>query len=88
MINLAAAYSREIDGEILTLSASGWTYGRTFVLYDNETESMWFHLQGDDGMTSISGVYADRRLPELESTVSSWRKWKTNFPDSGFLKYP
>ncbi len=51
MINLAAVYSREIDGEILTLSASGWTYGRIFVLYDYETESMWFHLQGDDGLT-------------------------------------
>ena len=39
-------YSREIDGEILTLSAGGWTYGRTFVLFDYETESLWYHLQG------------------------------------------
>jgi len=81
-------YSREIDGEILTLSASGWTYRRTFVLYDYETESMWYHLQGDDGLTCISGVYADRRLPELKSTVSRWSKWKADFPDSEFLKYP
>jgi hypothetical protein len=40
-------YSREIDGKILTLTASGWTYGdnpsiSTFVLVDKETESLWF----------------------------------------------
>ena len=58
-------YSREIDGEILTLSASGWTYNNTFVLFDYETESLWYHLEGTDGLTSISGVYADRFLPEL-----------------------
>jgi hypothetical protein len=34
-------YSREIDGKTLTLSASGWTYDRLFVLYDYETESIW-----------------------------------------------
>lgn len=40
-------YSREIDGEVLTLAASGWTYGQnasrsTFVLADKETRSLWF----------------------------------------------
>ncbi len=81
-------YSREIDGEILTLSASGWTYRRTFVLFDYETESMWYHLQGDDGLTCISGFYADRKLPELESSLTRWNLWKAEFPDSEFLKYP
>ena len=44
---MAVVYSREIDGKILTLAASGWTYGEaaflsTFVLVDKETESLWF----------------------------------------------
>jgi len=44
---LAVVYSRQIDGNILTLAPSGWTYGRfadssTFVLVDKETESLWF----------------------------------------------
>ena len=80
-------YSREIDGKILTLSASGWTYRRTFVLFDYETESLWYHLQGEDGLTCISGVYADRKLPELESTLTRWNLWWLDFPDSEFLKY-
>ena len=40
-------YSRQIDGSIITLTPSGWTYGEdplrsTFVLMDKETESIWF----------------------------------------------
>ena len=81
-------YSREIDGEILTLSASGWTYDNTFVLFDYETESMWYHLPDDDGLTCISGTYADRKLPELTSVLTRWNRWKADFPDSKFLKYP
>ena len=81
-------YSREIDGEILTLSASGWTYRDTFVLFDYETESMWYHLDGDDALTCVSGPYADRRLPELESTFTRWSRWKADFLDSRLLKYP
>ncbi len=80
-------YSREIDGEILTLSASGWTYRNTFVLFDYETESLWYHLEGTDGLTGISGVYADRFLPEFESTATRWNLWVGQHPDSGILKY-
>jgi hypothetical protein len=44
---LAVVYSRQIDGNIITLAPSGWTYGQnpfqsTFVLMDKETESLWF----------------------------------------------
>lgn len=81
-------YSREIDGNVLTLSASGWTYRSTFVLYDYETESMWYHLPGEDGLTGISGFYADRKLSEFESTVTRWSTWWNNHPTSKFLRYP
>ena len=63
-MNLTAVYSREIQGEVLTLSASGWTYNNTFVLYDYETESLWYHMPGESGLTCISGFYADNHLFE------------------------
>ena len=81
-------YSREIDGEILTLSASGWTYRSTFVLYDYETESLWYHLPGEDGLTGIGGTYADRKLTELQSVLTRWNLWKEEFPDSKVLTIP
>ena len=79
-------YSREIDGVVLTLSASGWTYQNTFVLFDYETESMWYHLPGDTGMTGISGFYKDRRLEELESVHTRWEDWFNEHPNSGYLE--
>lgn len=81
-------YSREIDGEILTLSASGWTYRNTFVLFDYETESLWYHLEGRDGLTCISGTYADRELEEFPSTLARWFDWVNDHPQSQYLKYP
>ncbi len=80
-------YSREIDGQILTISASGWTYDWTFVLYDYETESLWYHMPGEDGLTCISGTYADRKLEEFQSTQTRWSNWLAENPDSKFLKY-
>ena len=81
-------YSREIDGKILTLSASGWTYRSTFVLYDYETKSMWYHLEGNNSLTGITGVYADQKLSEFESTFTRWNQWKAMHPDTKILKYP
>lgn len=80
-------YSREIDDQVLTLSASGWTYRNTFVLFDYETESMWYHLEGEEGLTGISGQYADRKLAEFESTYTRWNNWVKMHPDTGILKY-
>jgi hypothetical protein len=78
-------YSREIQGHVLTLSASGWTYKNTFVLYDYETESLWYHMPGESGLTCISGFYADRRLPEFESKQLRWSNWVASYPDTKIL---
>ena len=82
---LAAVYSREIDGRTLTFSASGWTYDYTFILYDRETESLWYHLPGENALTCVNGFYADRRLEELPSTFTRWNQWYAENPTSTFL---
>jgi hypothetical protein len=79
-------YSREIDGQVLTLSASGWTYKSTFVLYDYETESLWYHLSGESGLTCISGEFADRKLVEYNSVQTRWSDWVSTNPGSQILK--
>ena len=80
-------YSREIDGRTLTLAPSGWTYRRTFVLYDKETDTLWYPAEGK-GLTGISGYYKDRVLPELDSTRTTWERWKEEHPDTKFMRYP
>ena len=79
-------YSRNTYGDILTLSASGWTYDNTFVLFDYETESLWYHLEGTVGLTCISGFYADRILQEYSSSLGRWIYWLEQHPLSWFLK--
>jgi len=81
-------YSRVIDGQILTLSASGWTYDYTFVLYDHQTESLWYHLAGETGLTCVSGFYQDRKLEERTAVKTRWSNWSADHPDSKIMKYP
>ena len=79
-------YSRAIDGEVLTLSASGWTYDRLFVLYDYETESIWYHLSGTNALTCIAGPHEGRELPEVVSVVGPWNGWRASFPETKILQ--
>ena len=81
-------YSREIDGRTLTLAPSGWTYRRTFVLYDYETGTLWYPLSGTRGLTGIAGPHQDRFLPELRSTRTYWSEWRQAHPDTKFMHYP
>jgi hypothetical protein len=76
-------YSREIDGRTLSLVPSGWTYERTFVLYDRETGSLWYPFE--NGLKGIQGVYLERWLPKLASDDTRWREWKAKHPQSRFL---
>ena len=80
-------YSREIDSQKLSLRASGWTYKNTFVLYDRQTESMWYHLEGTDGLTCVSGKYQDQKLKEFQSVFGRWNEWVADNPDTKYLRY-
>lgn len=87
-MRLAAVYSRVLDGQVLSLVSSGWTYRDTFVLYDRETESLWYHLEGDDGLTCIAGEFADRKLVEFESLLLRWFNWQQIHPETKVLQAP
>lgn len=81
-------YSRELDGKPLTLAASGWTYNRTFVLYDKETETLWYPFPDTNGLTAIAGPLEGKFLPTLPSTRASFREWHEIHPDTKFMEYP
>ncbi len=84
MQNLTAVYSREIDGQILNLVPSGWTYNYTFVLYDRETGSLWFPYR--KGLMGIQGKYFKRWLPKIASEDTIWGKWIKKYPNSKILR--
>lgn len=78
-------YSRVIDEKVLTIAASGWTYDNLFVLYDRETESMWYNLPGTSELTCIAGAYEGRTLAELDSQYVPWNQWVADNPTSRYL---
>jgi len=79
-VNLAAVYSRRIDDTDLTLAPSGWTYNFTFVLYDKESETLWYPYK--KGLMGIQGKYFKRWLPVVPSTDTKWNKWQKRHPAS------
>jgi len=77
-------YSREIEGQILTLVPSGWTYRNTFVLYDRETGTLWYPYR--KGLMGIQGKYFQQWLLKLPSRDTTWKRWIRQFPDSKILR--
>lgn len=73
-------YSRNIAGSVLTLEPSGWTYDSTFVLFDLETESLWFPK--GDHLLCIEGAYFKRKLTELPYRDTTWKEWLRSHPES------
>ena len=77
-------YSRELDGRKLTLAPSGWTYKRTFVLYDRETGTLWYPQK--EGLLGIQGKYFQRLLPVIDSQDTQWSKWIEANPESKLMR--
>ena len=77
-------YSREIDGQVLTLVPAGWTYRNTFVLYDRETGTLWYPYR--KGLRGIQGRYFGRELEKFPSKDTSWKKWRKRHPESKILR--
>ncbi len=77
-------YSREIDGRTLTLAPSGWTYKRTFVLYDQETGTLWYPDR--KGLKGIQGTYFKEHLPMIKSVDTKLHKWVKSNPATKLIK--
>jgi len=86
-------YSREIDGQVLTFSASGWTYDFLFVLYDYETETIWYPSNiGEAGfgcscvLWGVAGQFAGRMILSEQFFNAPWDIWLAGHPDTKILE--
>jgi hypothetical protein len=77
-------YRRQIEGQTLTLAPAGWTYKHTFVLYDKESETLWYP-KGND-LRGIQGKYFQKLLPGLSHDVTRWGDWVKRHPQSQLLR--
>jgi hypothetical protein len=87
LANLAAIYERTIKGRVHTFGQSGYTYfdpkvweGKDgFVLWDRETESLWWPLIGK----AVSGPMLNTPMRFFDPNkwrVMAWAEWRAQHP--------
>lgn len=77
-------YERTVNGRVLEFGHSGILYESSFVLYDRETESLWVQATGRANYGPLKG----QRLRLLNSTVTTWERWKKAYPATLVLPGP
>lgn len=93
LADLGAVYNRQYGDQKLTFALSGYTYFDTavwngldgFVLWDRETESLWWPLID----RAVSGPLKGVSLLEMDKAKwedTSWQKVKENYPTAMVLK--
>jgi len=84
-------YSRKINDNIkttLTLAPSGWVYINSFVLYDKQTESLWYPYPDEHLLRCVNGFYDGTILEELPSVTEPWKDWVAKHSNTKILKQP
>ncbi|MEO9512117.1 MAG: DUF3179 domain-containing (seleno)protein [Flavobacteriaceae bacterium] len=93
LADLGAIYERNYGNEVLTFAVSGYTYFDKdvwngldgFILWDRETESLWWPLTGK----AVSGPLKDVKLLEMDKSKwkdVNWKYIKNNHPNTLILK--
>ncbi len=82
------AWVRTTETTTLTLSASGWFYGDRSILFDRETESLWYQLDGTSELTCINGAFLGNALEPIPVTVTMWSSWLMAHPTTRVLIPP
>ncbi len=63
---------------MLTFGHAGILYQSSFVMYDQQTGSLWVHVTG----RAEHGPLKGKQLTFLPSTVTSWENWRRTYPHS------
>lgn len=75
---------RTVMGEETVFGVSGLLYRSNLVLYDRLTDSLWSQLLAQ----SIRGPETGSSLTLVPSTLTTWRKWRGDYPTSSVLLPP
>lgn len=76
-------YDRKINGKTYTFGVSGLLYRSNVLMYDHQTESLWLQVK----RRAVTGPMTGTRLTALPSTITSWKKWWEEHPDTTVLSF-
>ena len=89
LADLGAIYDRNMGGKRFTFALSGYTYYDPdvwegmdgFVLWDRETESLWWPLIGKSVSGDMKGTHM-KVLDENYWSQTTWKEVKANYPEA------
>ena len=76
-------YSRQIEAKERFFGVSGLLYRSNVLMYDKGSESLWSQLKGE----AVTGPLTGTKLKVLPSTLTSWKKWRGNYPETQVLSF-
>lgn len=80
--------SREIDGTEVTFGTTGYTKDRVFVLYDRDTDSIWYPL-GEETFDAVAGPRKGKAVRFVsEPDPLPLREWLDSHPSSQVMLPP
>lgn len=74
-------YSRQVNNRELSFGVSGMLYKSNVLMYDRQTESLWSQVRRE----AVTGPMTGARLKVLPSTLTTWRKWLKQHPQTEVL---
>jgi hypothetical protein len=75
---------RRVDGRETEFGVSGYLWHSDLVMYDDLTGSLWSQILG----TAVRGPQTGTRLSLRPSTITTWRRWRGEHPDTEVLLPP
>ena len=76
-------YDVRLDGRPYTFGVSGLLYQQNLLLFDHATESLWSQLRG----RAVTGPLAGTSLRLLPVSMTTWRNWKAEHPQTLVLSF-
>lgn len=67
--------------QVLTFGVSGLLYNSDVLMYDHQTESLWSQIRGK----AISGVASGTSLTQYPLTLTRWKQWLEDHPNTKVL---
>ena len=71
-------YASSVDDQKLTFFVSGQLWGRSLVMEDQETNSLWSHILGK----SMAGPLQGKPLKIIPAKMTTWQAWLHEHPQT------
>jgi hypothetical protein len=75
------AFRMDFRGTVTTLGVSGLLYNSDLLLYDRESESLWYQLMGQ----AVSGPRKGEKLITVPIENTTWADWENKYPQTEVL---